>query len=75
MQLQFQISGSVCEIETDDRSGFVSGLGDRLHVECLAGVIIHATEHNERDLIAITFDRFDYVFGAKRRFAVTRGKL
>src|SRR6476620_7594882 len=75
MQMQLEISGGVCEIETPRRSGFVSGLGDRRHVERLTGVIIHTAEQHECDLICVTFDRFDYVFGTKSLFAIPGSEL
>src|SRR5215204_7526438 len=63
------------EIEAHYRSRFVSGCRNGPHIECLAGVVIHTSEHNQRDLVAVTVDRVHDVFRSQSRFAFARREL
>ena len=60
------------KVKSDNAAFFMAGFGDRLHIERLAGVIVHSAEENQRDRISFALDRFKNVFGSKCGFAVTR---
>ena len=72
MQLQFEIAGGMCQIKSYQRSDAMTGRGYRLHIECLACVVIYPAEEDERDLIAVALDRFDDVLSAERALAFSR---
>ena len=65
VQLQVQVAGGMREIEADIRPHPVRSLGDRRHVEGLAGVEVHAAETDQRQLIAQLVDLRHDVLGAQ----------
>jgi len=48
VQVQRHVTGCVRQVPSDDAACVMSSLGDRGHIEQLAGVIIHPTEHDQR---------------------------
>ena len=53
VQAQREIAGRVREIESDDATLAMRGFGDRAKVERLAGAVLHAGQHHERDARAV----------------------
>ena len=70
VQMKFEISRRMREIETDDRTDSMADFRYGLHVERLPGVVVHASKQHKRDLVTMNLDGLDDVFGSKRRFAI-----
>ncbi len=65
------IAGGMGEIEADGAPLFVTKPGDLGHVEDLAGVVLHARQHDEGDGLAFPLEDVANVFFADQLFTVT----
>ncbi len=59
------------QVETNYTSFGVPGFGDTRKIKSLSRVVIHAAEHNQRDLFSFYSDEFFDVFSAGSGFAGT----
>src|SRR5580693_4116122 len=57
MKLQMQIAGSMCQIKADHAAPRMALARDAFHVKCLPRPVIHRSEHDQRDFIAVALNQ------------------
>lgn len=72
MQLQPDVSNSVCQVEPDNCSSCVCGGRDGFHVEDLACPKVYAAEQHEGELFPCGTDALDDVIGSQQALALPR---
>ena len=69
VQMQTDVADRVREIETDGNTVHASQLTDSLHVQHLTRVVLHAGQKQQRDAVAMFYQKTLEVFD--KQFAVT----
>src|SRR5437868_5153709 len=69
MKSQLQIAGGVCQIKANHAASGVTGASDTRDIKRLACGVVHASQHDQRDLVSFALDYVFDVVLANARFA------
>ena len=74
VQCERHVAGGMREVEPDRNAAPACGPRDALHVVDLAGVVLHARQHDQREVVGVPMDQFFQILHAQARFAGTRSR-